>query len=160
MAASGILFNPFSIDWAGWDPILMTSDPVFPNIDDQFANVGNAFVFPPGNLLGDEPTFASLSASHASHAAAPIASAAPPTTAPTLPRQPAQHRFPCTQAPCVKSFVRDADRRRHEKSTHFAQYGAHCCPVAGCPKSYGAGFCRPDKVKEHLRNQHGAQGKA
>jgi hypothetical protein len=132
----------------------MTSGPVFPDIDDQFAN---AFVFPTGNLLADEPIFASLSPPRA---AAPIAGpAAPPTAAPTLPHQPAQRRFPCTQAPCVETFARDADRVRHEKSTHFPQYGAHLCPVAGCPKSYGAGYSRPDKVTEHLRKKHGAQGR-
>ena len=180
-AGSGNLFIPFSINGAGW----MTSGPVFLDIENQIANAGNAFVFPPGNLPGDEPMFTSLSASHAAapiaspaagnilgdepmfasllapHAVAPIASpAAPPTTAPTLPLQPAQRRFPCTQARCVETFARDADRVRHEKSTHFAQYGAHRCPIAGCRKSYGAGYSRPDKVKEHLRKTHGVQGKA
>jgi hypothetical protein len=147
------LFNPSSLDGANWDPTLMTSGPVFPDFDDQFANAGNAFVFPLGNLLGDEPIFASLSAPHV---AAPITGPAAPPTAPT---QPPQRRFPCTQA-CVETFTCDADRVRHERSTHFAQHGAHRCPIAGCPKSYGAGYSRPDKVKEHLRKKHGAQGRA
>jgi hypothetical protein len=61
-------------------------------------------------------------------------------------------RFLCGH--CIKSFKRDSDRFRHERSIHSSTYGRFVCPITGCPSSQGAGYCRADKVKEHLWKKH------
>jgi hypothetical protein len=61
-------------------------------------------------------------------------------------------RFQCGH--CSQSFKRDCDRGRHERSVHSPAYGRFLCPIAGCPRSQGAGYCRADKVKEHLWKKH------
>lgn len=67
-------------------------------------------------------------------------------------------RIPCTHLTCTKTFKRDADRIRHESSLHTANLGFHLCPVVGCVKSQGAGYCRADKVTEHLWKKHADLG--
>ena len=57
---------------------------------------------------------------------------------------------------CMSSFTRDADRVRHENTTHLGQI--HLCPIAGCVKSRGRGYSRADKVTEHLWKKHGDLG--
>ena len=66
--------------------------------------------------------------------------------------------FPCTQLGCTRSFQRDSDRTRHQNTVHSARQGLHLCPVPGCPKSYGTGYSRTDKVTEHLWKKHGDRG--
>jgi hypothetical protein len=61
-------------------------------------------------------------------------------------------RFQCGH--CSQSFKRDYDRGRHERSIHSSAYGRFVCPIAECPRSQGAGYCRADKVKEHLWKKH------
>ncbi|KAH8746890.1 hypothetical protein BGZ57DRAFT_917260 [Hyaloscypha finlandica] len=67
-------------------------------------------------------------------------------------------RFQCGH--CSQSFKRDYDRGRHERSIHSSAYGRFVCPIAECPRSQGAGYCRADKVKEHLWRKHGDLGYA
>jgi hypothetical protein len=64
----------------------------------------------------------------------------------------------CNYPTCGQTFKRDADRSRHEQSVHFKTPGLHLCPIAGCPKSYGKGYCPPDKVTEHLWRKHANLG--
>jgi hypothetical protein len=59
---------------------------------------------------------------------------------------------------CNVVFKRDGDRKRHERTLHGATYGAFLCPIIGCPRSQGAGYCRADKVTEHLWKKHGNLG--
>jgi len=92
------------------------------------------------------------------NAAAPYnGQASNPTYAPT-----AVHQWPavilCNYPTCAQTFKRDADRSRHELSVHFKSPGLHLCPIAGCPKSYGKGYSRPDKVTEHLWKKHANLG--
>lgn len=61
-------------------------------------------------------------------------------------------RFQCGH--CNQSFKRDCDRGRHERSIHSATYGRFVFPISGCPRSQGRGYCRADKVKEHLWKKH------
>jgi len=63
-------------------------------------------------------------------------------------------RYNCSH--CMRSFKRDSDRIRHENATHLGQ--VYLCPVAGCVKSQGQGYSRPDKVTEHLWKKHGNLG--
>lgn len=62
--------------------------------------------------------------------------------------------IPCRYPTCYKIFKRDSDQSRHEQSLHFKHSGLHLCPIAGCRKSYGKGYSRPDKVTEHLWKKH------
>ncbi|PQE28434.1 hypothetical protein CJF30_00008134 [Rutstroemia sp. NJR-2017a BBW] len=38
---------------------------------------------------------------------------------------------------------------------HVGPQVLHLCHVLGCPKSFGAGYSRPDKLREHLKKVHG-----
>jgi hypothetical protein len=76
-----------------------------------------------------------------------------PNTSPQLPTI-----IPCSYPTCNKTFKRDADRSRHEYSVHFKNSGLHLCPIVGCPKSYGKGYSRPDKITEHLWKKHANLG--
>jgi hypothetical protein len=69
-------------------------------------------------------------------------------------------RHQCTYPPCTKTFKRDYERVRHGNSMHVNTQGAHLCPIAGCSKSQGKGYSRPDKVTEHLWKKHGNLGYA
>ena len=67
--------------------------------------------------------------------------------------------YACTHANCFRVFRRDPDRLRHVATAHNANnVGVHLCPVVGCTKSYGAGYSRADKVKEHLWKKHANLG--
>jgi hypothetical protein len=83
-------------------------------------------------------------------------------TLPTpTPVQAPRARFICSYQGCSKSFKRAADLNRHRSSYHkIDRHGnpGYLCPVVGCRKSYGAGYSREDKVKEHLWKQHGSLG--
>ncbi|KAH8593784.1 hypothetical protein B0O99DRAFT_595896 [Bisporella sp. PMI_857] len=60
---------------------------------------------------------------------------------------------------CMQSFTRDADRIRHENTTHLGNLGQlYLCPVPGCVKSQGNGYSRADKVTEHLWKKHANLG--
>jgi hypothetical protein len=65
----------------------------------------------------------------------------------------------CIHLGCSASFTRDSDRIRHNTSVHGVK-GRHFCPIAGCAKSQGMGigYCRSDKVKEHLWKKHANLG--
>ncbi|CZR66277.1 uncharacterized protein PAC_16178 [Phialocephala subalpina] len=82
----------------------------------------------------------------------PDALSATNSNANTLSQRQAITRFQCGH--CNRSFKRDCDRGRHERSIHSATHGRFVCPIAGCPRSQGAGYCRADKVKEHLWKKH------
>ncbi|PMD58879.1 uncharacterized protein K444DRAFT_417692 [Hyaloscypha bicolor E] len=66
----------------------------------------------------------------------------------------------CTHLGCFAFFKRDSDRIRHNTSVHGVNQGRHFCPIAGCAKSQGMGigYCRWDKVKEHLWKKHANLG--
>jgi len=66
-------------------------------------------------------------------------------------------RIPCAQG-CNKTFKRNYERVRHERSAHGINQALHLCPIMGCPKSHGVGYSRADKVKEHLWKQHANLG--
>jgi hypothetical protein len=80
----------------------------------------------------------------------------PPYAANAVPQWP--DVFLCNYPTCRQTFKRDADRSRHEQSVHFKSPGLHLCPIAGCPKSYGKGYSRLDKVTEHLWRKHANLG--
>ncbi|PMD18657.1 hypothetical protein NA56DRAFT_242173 [Hyaloscypha hepaticicola] len=80
----------------------------------------------------------------------------PPYAANAVPQWP--DVFLCHYPTCRQTFKRDTDRSRHEQSVHFNNPGLHLCPIAGCPKSYGKGYSRPDKVTEHLWRKHANLG--
>jgi hypothetical protein len=77
---------------------------------------------------------------------------------PALEQPPPPQSFPCAQPGCTESFKRDSDRTRHQNTVHSARQGLHLCPVPTCPKSYGAGYSRADKVTEHLWKKHADLG--
>lgn len=56
----------------------------------------------------------------------------------------------CNHAGCFKSFTREPDRARHERSIHGVNRRAFFCHVNGYPKSFGTPYSRSDKLKEHL----------
>lgn len=95
---------------------------------------GLAYAAAPYNEQGSNPTYASN----------------------TVPQWPAV--ILCNYPTCGQIFKRDADRSRHEQSVHFKSPGLYLCPIAGCPKSYGKGYSRPDKVTEHLWRKHANLG--
>jgi hypothetical protein len=66
--------------------------------------------------------------------------------------------IPCNFPTCPKTFKRDSDRTRHEQAVHLKLPGFHLCPIAGCQKSCGKGYSRPDKVTEHLWKKHANLG--
>ncbi|KAH8749808.1 hypothetical protein BGZ57DRAFT_1010450 [Hyaloscypha finlandica] len=106
-----------------------------------------------GNAIGGQPWLATF-ASVFDVGAFPDHLGLPPAPQQPLPPQ----RFPCTLLGCTKSFKRHSDRIRHQNTVHMARQGLHLCPVAGCPKSHGAGFKRSDKLTEHLWKKHGDRG--
>jgi hypothetical protein len=80
------------------------------------------------------------------------------TVAPTAERHASAAIFPCTHPGCNRTFKRRSDCIRHNTTVHGANQGLHLCPIAGCVKSQGAGYCRPDKVTEHLWKKHADLG--
>lgn len=66
--------------------------------------------------------------------------------------------FACSYLPCTKSFKRDYERIRHERSVHLHTAGLYLCPIVGCGKSTGRGWKRGDKVTEHLWKAHANLG--
>jgi hypothetical protein len=132
----------------------------------QFAdnvNLGHELSFPEqsreATSMQGQPDGSSVwDSSGVANAAAPYnGQGSNPTYAPN-----AVHQWPavilCNYPTCVQTFKRDADRSRHEQSVHFKNPGLHLCPIAGCPKSYGKGYSRPDKVTEHLWKKHANLG--
>ena len=83
-----------------------------------------------------------------------------PFSLPSAPQQlsPPLWSFSCTQLGCARRFRRDSDRTRHQSTVHSTRQGLHLCPVAGCPKSYGGGFSRRDKLTEHKWKKHADLG--
>lgn len=75
-------------------------------------------------------------------------------------QSPTTAKTPCTYLGCSASFKRDSDRIRHDTTTHGVNQALHFCPIAGCSKSLGVGqgYCRADKVKEHLWKKHANLG--
>ncbi|PQE07362.1 C2H2 finger domain protein [Rutstroemia sp. NJR-2017a WRK4] len=73
----------------------------------------------------------------------------PPTATQPAPGQ----RVPCTL--CTRTFGRTSDLTRHMTSIHHVgPQVLHLCNVLGCPKSFGRGYSRQDKLKEHLKKVH------
>lgn len=66
--------------------------------------------------------------------------------------------FACTQPGCQALFKRDTDRIRHEASKHGINGMLHFCQIPGCPKSFGAGYTRKDKLTEHMWRKHADLG--
>jgi hypothetical protein len=167
-------FSPFN-DSVG--PELETSSRVFgfPLMNGGLLPPTDCFQFADNGNLGHELSFPEQSreatpmqgqpdgsnvwdSSGLANAAAPYnGQASNPTYAPSaVPQWPSV--FLCNYPTCSQTFKRDADRSRHEQSVHFKSPGLHLCPVAGCPKSYGKGYSRPDKVTEHLWRKHANLG--
>jgi hypothetical protein len=69
-------------------------------------------------------------------------------------------RIPCRILGCSVAFNRDGDRIRHEASVHGLNqvFQLYLCPIAECPKSWGAGYTRKDKLTEHMWKKHGDLG--
>jgi hypothetical protein len=106
-------------------------------IDDnfrQFDNTANMMAFP---AAANVPT-------------GPVAA----ISGPPAPIQSAPHqRVPCTL--CPGTFGRTSDLTRHITSVHHVGPRVlHLCTVLGCPKSFGTGYSRQDKLKEHLKKAH------
>jgi hypothetical protein len=82
----------------------------------------------------------------------------PPTVAATAAT--AHGRIPCSILGCSVAFNREGDRIRHEASVHGLNqvFQLYLCPIAGCPKSWGAGYTRKDKLTEHMWKKHGDLG--
>ena len=57
---------------------------------------------------------------------------------------------------CQASFKRDGDRIRQEASVHIGT--RFFCHVQGCPKSYGNGYKRMDRLTKHLWKDHADLG--
>jgi hypothetical protein len=116
----------------------------------SFSDAQHDAVYPPFTSTGNSAT-ASLSTSISAPMLTPLASAAVRRVRPAP-------RVRCTHLGCTQTFKRDADRVRHENTKHRNNHGQHLCPIVGCPKSHGRGFCRPDKVTEHLWRVHSDLG--
>jgi hypothetical protein len=58
----------------------------------------------------------------------------------------------CIYDGCVKTFTRTADLYRHVLNVHN-RIGHHC-QVLGCSNNKGKGYCRSDKLKEHMWKKH------
>ena len=57
---------------------------------------------------------------------------------------------------CGRSFTRRTDLARHMTTMHSnARYD---CTIPGCHNNRGKGYCRPDKVREHLWKHHSDRG--
>lgn len=59
----------------------------------------------------------------------------------------------CIYGGCAKTFTRTADLDRHVLNVHNRV--GHHCQVPGCSNNKGNGYCRPDKLKEHMWKKHG-----
>jgi hypothetical protein len=59
----------------------------------------------------------------------------------------------CIYGGCTKTFSRTADLDRHVLSVHNRV--GHNCQVPDCSNNKGKGYCRPDKLKEHMWKKHG-----
>lgn len=62
-------------------------------------------------------------------------------------------RISCVDGDCRSTFTRTADLDRHVLHVHN-RFGHHC-QVQGCSNNKGNGYCRPDKLKEHMWKKHG-----
>jgi hypothetical protein len=60
--------------------------------------------------------------------------------------------IPCFFDGCATTFTRKADLDRHVLNVHN-RIGHHC-QVPGCNNNKGKGYCRPDKLKEHMWRKH------
>jgi hypothetical protein len=145
---------------------LMSGGLLPPTDSFQFAdngNLGHELSFPvrsrePTSMQGQPDGSTVWDSSGVANAAAPYnGQGSNPTYAPN-----AVHQWPavilCNYPTCAQTFKRDSDRSRLEQSVHFKSPGLHLCPIAGCPKSYGKGYSRPDKVTEHLWRKHANLG--
>jgi hypothetical protein len=116
------------------------------------------FMFPQDNMApGDNfQNFGAAPNMMAHPAAANVFPAGPmaPIQAPPAAIQAAPHqRAQCTI--CLRSLSRRSDLNRHMNSVHnVGPQVLHLCTVPGCPKSFGAGYSRKDKVTEHLKKVH------
>ena len=62
-------------------------------------------------------------------------------------------KVPCIYGSCTKTFTRAADLDRHVLNVHNRV--GHHCQVLGCNNNKGNGYCRPDKLKDHMWKKHG-----
>jgi hypothetical protein len=62
-------------------------------------------------------------------------------------------KISCVYGGCLKMFTRTADLDRHVLNVHNRV--GHHCQVLGCGNNKGNGYCRPDKLKEHMWKKHG-----
>jgi hypothetical protein len=76
----------------------------------------------------------------------------------TVSALPAATAFACTQPGCQAMFKRYTDRIRHEASKHGINGMLYFCQIVGCPKSFGAGYTRKDKLTEHMWKKHANLG--
>jgi len=59
----------------------------------------------------------------------------------------------CISPTCATTFSRIGERDRHFRAVH--QRIRHHCGVIGCEDNKGQGYCRSDKLKEHIAKRHG-----
>jgi hypothetical protein len=59
----------------------------------------------------------------------------------------------CIYGGCTKTFTRTADLDRHALNVHNRV--GHHCQVPGCINNKGKGYCRADKLKDHMWKKHG-----
>jgi hypothetical protein len=58
----------------------------------------------------------------------------------------------CVYNGCTKTFTRTADLDRHVLNVHNRI--GHNCQVPDCSNNKGKGYCRADKLKEHMWKKH------
>jgi hypothetical protein len=61
-------------------------------------------------------------------------------------------RTSCVYDGCLKTFTRTSDLDRHVLNVHNRV--GHHCQVPACSNNKGNGYCRPDKLKEHMWKKH------
>jgi hypothetical protein len=124
----------FGYDQGYQDQFMFPQNITVDNNFQQFDNIANMIAFP---AAANVPT-------------GPMAAVqAPPTAIQPVPGQ----RVTCTV--CLGTFSRTSDLTRHLNSVHhIGPRVLHLCTVLGCPKSFGPGYSRQDKLKEHLKKAH------
>jgi hypothetical protein len=68
-----------------------------------------------------------------------------------------EDRHTCTYQDCSVTFRRKGDRDRHVRVKHL-QARRYFCQVIGCPKGFGKGYTRFDKLQEHMKRKHANAG--